>query len=412
MTDLVGCFGTFNNISNWLNDSENKQHLVITGPCGCGKSKLISDIQDKYASKVVFYTFDCSQKLNKKIITEKINTCTSNLNIIDALTSTHQDKVFIFDEIDGYIDTDNVSLTEVSKMLTELSIKAVFITTNKGITKLKEILPTARTCKLGNYNINDILKTCTKKYPKIEKTKLKECIKQYGDDIRSLMNTLDACTLTEKPRKARVSFTKDISQEEDTYLQRFCKIKKENFNQSLALIEQDTTNYMLLVHENYNILNPSCKQYEHVLENLYYIDLFNNRMFEHQQWYLNEYACSFLLNSIKSLEFEGVDNLKIGTLWSKYSNWQYKRKLYNNFTYLKSNCIFYNFDFVYGLKDYVMNILESGDKEAIQRCVQFLKSDPLYFNKEDFEQLLRITNNESDIFKGALKTKFLKELKN
>lgn len=410
MTELIGCFGAFNNISNWLKDS--KQHLVIIGPCGCGKSKLMEDVQRKFANKTVFYTFDCSQKLNKKIISEKINTCTSNLNIIDALTSTHQDKVFIFDEIDGYIDTDNISLTDISKMLTDLSIKGVFITTNKGIGKLKEILPISRICKLGNYNINDILRTCVKRYPNIDKVRIKETVKEYGDDIRGLFNTLDTFSITNQMKKTKIECTKDVSHDEDSYLERFRKIKSVPFDQSIALIEQDTTNYMLLVHENYNILNGSNRDYEHILRNLYHIDLFNNRMFEHQQWFLGEYAYSFLYNSIKPLDFSQVDALKIGTLWSKYSNWQYKRKLYNNFTYMRSNCIFYNFDFVYGLKDYVMKILSDGNKEDVQECLRFLKSEPLKLNKDDFEQLLRITNNDSAIFKGSIKTKFLKELKN
>lgn len=405
MTELVGCQGVFNNISNWLNDETNKQHLVITGPCGCGKSRLIQDVQNKYTNKIVWYTFDCSQKLNKKIITEKINTCTSNLNIIDALTRTHQEKIFVFDEIDGYVDTDNISLTDICKFLTDIKVRGVFITTNKGVSKLKEMIQDSRLCKLGNYNLNEIFKTFSKVYPKIDKMKLKELVKEYGDDIRSLNNALDTFS-------GNVKNKKDTVHEDDGYLERFCKIKYASFHDALALVEKDTTNYMLLVHENYNILNTSCEDYEHVLENLYYIDLFNNRMFEHQQWYLGDYAHSFLLNSIKPLNFTGVEGLKIGTLWSKYSNWQYKRKLYNNFTFMKSNCVFYNFDFVHGLKDFVIGVLEQGDKDKISECVQFLKSSPLHLSKEDFEQLLRITNCDSTVFKGSLKTKFLKELKN
>ena len=80
---------------------------------------------------------------------------------------------------------------------------------------------------------------------------------------------------------------------------------------------------------------------------------------------------------------------------------------------MKSNCIFYNFDFINGLKDHVMNMLSSSNKDELMKCVQFLKSKPLNLNKDDFEQLLRITNNDgTSIFKGSLKTKFLKELKN
>lgn len=370
---------------------------------------MIADIVKKFEGKVIFYTFDCSQKLNKKIITEKIHTCVSHVNIIDSLCfsfeSLAQEKVFIFDEVDGYVDTDNISLTDISKLIHDLSIKAIFVSTNKGMSKLKDIAAESRTCRIGNYNINDIVAFVKKKFPDRDTDRVKDIVKEYGDDIRSLLNSLEM--------NVNSVNTKDDTQIDSDFLQKFQKIKKSPFIWALSLIEQDTTNYMLLVHENYNFLTSNTNDYATVLENLYYIDLFNNRMFEQQQWYLGEYSYSFLYASIKPLDFTKLKTLKIGTLWSKYSNWQYKRKLYNNFVYMRPNCIFHNFEFINGLKEYTMKQLGTLDKDDFKDCVDFLLQSPMEINKDDFEQLIRITtvSNNADVFKGSLKTKFLKELK-
>jgi hypothetical protein len=267
--------------------------------------------------------------------------------------------------------------------------------------KLKDVTINSCNILIGNYDDVDKIALCKRLYPD-NLLCIKNTVETCGDDIRSLLNNI---------KLDITPCSKDLFVN-TSYHKKFLKISKREmgFTDLIHLISQETTNYMLLIHENYIFLSDRSQVYTETLKNLYFIDLFNNKMFEQQQWYLGLYCDSFLLMSLNNLDFQKVSTLKVGTLWSKYSNWQYKRKLYNNFVYMKPNCIFYNYDFIYALKNFIVKKASSNEENAVLKTVQFIKS--LHLNKEDFEQLLRVTTNSTQVIKGALKTKILKEFKN
>ena len=394
--NLVGCFGTYNNILKWLNKPDGK-HCVIIGDNGSGKTSLIQEIQKGLASKVNFINFDCSSRLNKKIVIETIDKRLNNKNIIDIMMCEEKPLICVFDEIDGTIECENISYFELSKFLTSKNIPGIFITTKKGISKIQELIKINHLFKLGPYNKKDILRFLVEKYEDIDIGRVKNIIEIHGDDIRKIIDCIEN----------NIESKKDIS---ITYRDSKCILNDiiiNDMNDGIRLIESDVMNILFLAHENYHLMSSDLSSYKKVLESLSYVDMFQQSMFENQQWCLNSFSYSSLYKAISGLKPTNKQ-MKTGTMWSKCSNWQYKKKLYNNFAYTKPNCIFHNMDFVYSLKVYLLNALKNDD---IEKCVETLNK--LNMDKEGFEQLLRVSDvdGRKSEFKGTLKNKLLKALK-
>ena len=225
----------------------------------------------------------------------------------------------------------------------------------------------------------------------------KNIISKCGDDIRKIFECIEYDIDADKDKSTTYEDSKSIIND----------IIKSDINMGTRLIESDIMNIMFTVHENYHILSNDLTDYKRVLESLSHVDMFQQSMFENQLWNLNTFSHISLYESLSHLK-PSNKTLKTGTMWSKCSNWQYKKKLYNNFAYTKSNCIFHNMDFVYSLKVYLLNALKNDDMDT---CVKTLNE--LNMHKECFEQLLRISDvdGRKSEFKGVVKNKLLKALK-
>ena len=394
--NLVGCYGVYNNILKWLNNPDG-QHCVLIGESGCGKTSLISQIKSKMESKYNFVDFNCSSRLNKKIVIETLETKINNKNVVDIMMQEEKKQICVFDEIDGTIECENVSYLELAKYLMSKKIPGIFITTNKGISKLQELIKLNHLYKLGPYNQKDILRHLIQKYNDINIPEAKKIIGKCGDDIRKVFECIEYGMSEDKDKSTTYNDSKSVVND----------IIKSDLVMGTRIIESDVMNIMFTVHENYHIMSDDISSYKKVLESLSHVDMFQQSMFETQMWNLNTFSHTSLYESLSFLKPTNK-TMKTGTMWSKCSNWQYKKKLYNNFAYTKSNCIFHNMDFVYSLKVYLLNALKNGD---IDVCIKTLNE--LNIDKEGFEQLLRVSDvdGRKSEFKGAIKNKLLKALK-
>ena len=391
--DLVGCYGVYTNILKWMNNPDDK-HSVLIGPTGCGKSSLINHLKSSLVSKINFIDFNCSSRLNKKIVVETIEKQSTNSNIIDMMMGDEKKLVCIFDEIDGTIECENISYLEISKYLSSNNILGIFISSNKGLSKLNEVIKTNHLFKLGPYNHKDLLRFFVSKYNDIDINETKNIISECNDDVRKMKECIEYKTNNEK------DITNDL-QDSKSILN---LIIKSDIEDGMRLIETDIMNVLFTVHENYHILT---KDYCKVLKCLSQVDMFQQNMFENQLWGLNSFSQSSLYESTRYLK-PSPKPLKSGTMWSKCSNWQYKKKLYNNFAFTKSNCVFHNAEFVYSLKTHLLNCLMNDDMDSVVSILNRLD-----MNKENFEQLLRVTDidGRKSEFKGSLKNKLMKSLK-
>ena len=394
--NLVGCNGVYMNILKWANGPL-VDHLVLIGDSGCGKSALISLVESNLSSKFNFIKFDCSRRINKKIVTDEIETKTGNLNVIDVMMGEKKQNICVFDEIDGTIECDNMSFVEICKILLSKDIRCILISSTKGIPKLQEVIKNNKLCRLGPYNQKDLLRYFILKYDDIDTDETKKIILECGSDVRKMIYTIEN----------KIGDRKDDFRTYTDIKSCINYIIENDLDDGIKVIESDMMNLMFTVHENYHVMTKDIHNYRMVLKNLSYMDMFQQSMFENQQWSLNNFSHISLYDSISRLK-PTKKELKTGTMWSKCSNWQYKKKLYNNFAFSKPNCIFHNMEFVYGLKIYLLNMLS---KDEISKCVHTLET--LNMDKENFEQLLRVSDidGRKSEFKGAIKNKLLKSLK-
>ena len=133
-------------------------------------------------------------------------------------------------------------------------------------------------------------------------------------------------------------------------------------------------------------------------------------MFDKQLWDVNKYGIYCIYNNIVNTNIESI-KIYPGSMWSKKSNAQYKKKLYNNFVYSKNNIIFQYNLFLYNLKYYIIEKAKSNSVKDIKNMIKYLKMDI-----RDVEELIKITDfdNYKISYKGKLKkviTSAVKELK-
>jgi len=402
MSSLIGTKSVYTKLQNWLYNEE-CIHAVLLGTSGCGKTSLKDEIVKHNSNNFEFIQFDCSEKLSKKNILEKIDFEISHVNILSSFNSTFKSRIVIIDEIDGIIDTDNLSFGEISNTLKSRNIKVLFISSKKGFQKLKDIIVSNDlVLKIEYLNKQEICKYFKALFPKVKVTTLHTLITKHGDNMCSLQKELEFGLV-----KTSASTSKTFNDDLKLYDKLSYVKKSNNYENCLLVVETDIMNLMFCIHENYNILYNSSK-YAEVLHSLYLIDHYYYYMFENQIWDINKYTYIIMYNMLKSMNLPKIESdLKVGTLWSKYSNWQYKKKLYNNFAFYQPNCIFHNMNFVYYLCNYICSLIIE-DSSNVSTCIIYCKE--LNINKEKFEQLLRICPN-NDKFKGTLKNKFIKELK-
>ena len=202
-------------------------------------------------------------------------------DIVDILKGTKKEKICIIDEIDGIIETENISINDIKQYLNENQIKSIFITTYKGLNKIK-----ASTCskiiKMGMYNKNEIISYFQNKYSKkIYKKDIEMLIKKHGDNISSIQKDIEFGVFD------KVS---EIKHDDFDLYNKLNFIKKNNLSDSLLIIESDIMNLVFCIHENYSLLSKDYKQYLKILYGLYNIDKIYNYMFENQIWEVNKYS--------------------------------------------------------------------------------------------------------------------------
>ena len=74
----------------------------------------------------------------------------------------------IIDEIDGILDTDNLSLCEIANVLKSKNIKVLFISSKKGSQKLKDVIDNEIVFKIEYLNKQEIYKYFKPLYPKVK----------------------------------------------------------------------------------------------------------------------------------------------------------------------------------------------------------------------------------------------------
>lgn len=401
MHDLVGSYGASNSLDNWVNSSS-IEHCILHGSYGCGKTSLKENFIEKNKNSYNFVEFNSNEKLTKKVFMEKLKVHLDNKNVLNSLLFEEKKLVVIFDEVDGILDCENFSFNENSKYLIEKNIKCLFIVASKHFSKLREIAEQSKLIKLGPFNKKEIVRHVLSATNCEDIDVININIDIYKDDIRSIIQN----SLYNFKKENKVEIIQD-----NEILSKFKIIKKNKMDESLNIIESDAMNFLFSLHENYSTLTDCSKMHQKCLYNLHLVDRFYNNMFENQSWYLAKYSHIMLYSSIIDFDYTNVKGLKIGTLWSKYSNWQYKRKLFHNFSITRSNILFKNHDYIYYLKHLILKMLVDDPGENFNKCIKMLKN--MNINKDDFEQLLKITpiDIQKHNFKGSFKTKFLKELK-
>lgn len=387
---MIGYDEFENNFMNWYNDSKCLLY-ILHGQHGCGKTMLLTTLVNKKNIKNI--NFDCSTKLSKKILCEKLHVNLGNANILEAFHAKKENTLLIFDELDNSMELDNISISDIEYFACTYKTKTVLCVNEHNISKLVESIDIAKTSyKLGNFSRESVVNYFQHKYSVCKNTII-ELHTKLGDDIRQL----EICLKHGTNHKKRYI--------ECNLIDKLRRIHEGGINE-LLYVENDPLNILITVQENYIYLNDK-KDYTHVLQHLVNFDIFHTFMYEHQSWNIANYAYCSLIQATKNLALKSDYVYKKGTLWSKQSNTQYKKKLLNNFMFSKKNIIFTNVVFIHTLKEQLLQNLKDGNLTYVCNCLKCLG-----LTLEDLEQLSRLNymHNEKRTIKTSVKTKMKKLL--
>lgn len=370
-------------LNNWYND-ESQKYVFLVGCNGSGKTTILN----KFCEQINHIYYDCYQKVLKKELYLKVSETMNTDCVMHFFNNSNIKQVFVFDEFDDFQAMNNISYNDIFKMFDSKNCKCIF-------SILKESnLPNENNLnvfKINSCDQSEIKKVIKGHGLKCNFTKLSESLKHNYCDIRKVINKVELNLYNSK------SYNDKIEQ------------MKQSKKDKTSIYMDDVYNLLLSFHEEYPNLELS-NTYVEFLTNMIHTDIFYTYMFDKQMWDINKYGMYCIYNNVLNTNLDNV-KLSSGSMWSKISNAQYKKKLYNNFVYTKTNIIFQYKLFLYNLKYCVFDLALSENMREIKKLFVHLG-----LNAQDFEQLVKITDfdNKKISYKGRLKktvSSSLKELK-
>lgn len=376
-------------LNAWYKD-KNKKIFFLIGCNGSGKTTILN----KFFENINHIYYDCYVKISKKEFILKLKEQTNTNCVMHFFNETNIEQAIIFDEFDDFRYINNVNYSDIFKIIEQRNCKCVF-----SILK-EENLPNTSVMSVKDYDIYKINQCSEIEIRKILKTKILKTkmlkvkfsevltkLKGNYSDIRQVINSVEL----------NIYNSKHCNNEIDN-------LRQCQSNENATCI--DVYNLLLSFHEcypNFTFKNTHVK----FLTNMIHADTYYTYMFDKQLWDMNKYGMYCIYNNVLNLNLDNI-KLSIGGMWSKISNAQYKKKLYNNFVYNTSNILFQYDLFLYNLK---YTILDYAKKEQYMDIKNLLGY--LHMKVSDFEQLVKITDfdNKKSSYNGKLKKTVLTSIK-
>ena len=413
--DLYLSYDSKTKIKQWINNFIKKKNnytncLILHGAPGVGKTSLANIILNTYKFDVI--EFNSSDIRNQKTLKNKIDNINGNVNILDFMRHKKKHIGIIIDELDGINNNEKGCLKELINIINNTKkYSSPFICTTNSINK-----------KIGLLKKNSLYIKINKPTKKIIKEFINNiCEKEsliLSDSIKNLLANTSQLDFRRVIVLMEYLFNYNVTNMSDSTLE--CIIENydkkkidytiyestekilNNYSKDFYnIVENDSSNIGYIFYENFQnfIINNKkcnddvkldtiCKIYNNYSES----DKLDKKIYINQHFYLNNYnnylkfnRPSFLINNLKKLPYNKVNNLNYSTMINKISFEYLNIKLVNIINNLGlTNNYIYNCDYIFSCiknnnKDLVhiinKNDLDKTMLEKICKLSTFFKKD-------------------------------------
>ena len=281
LSEVIGHRETIEDLYKWLSSWTAKEKpILMTGPPGIGKTTLAHLIAKRCKYDVI--EVNASEERSANAIKKLFQTATTS-NI------AHQ-RLMILDEVDGMSVGDRGGIAEIARAMDTITFPLICIANEKGNPqKMRPLTAKCTVMKMARPVKSTIAKALFTKLVEplklsIKLPDLEALVEQSGNDIRSVMNTLQ--------------FYSSAKAEKDTILRLDAfSASGKLFNSSASLADRSELVFVdygmvpLMVGEAYpaasksNILNCS-----KAADAYTFYDLLDTKIYRHQQWDLMPHA--------------------------------------------------------------------------------------------------------------------------
>ena len=257
--EIIGNKDQVNELGKWLQafPKVEKKGVLITGPPGIGKTTMAHLVSKAFGYKVAEYN-------------------ASDTRSVQALQGLGFRRLFkevvVVDEIDGLSERGGIG--EIAELIRKTQIPIICIANDKP-PKLKPIMNVTLDIKCSRPMKITVATALAKKIPGTTKEQIERLCEESGNDIRSILNTLDFA----QGAKERVLTTKK-DKEEDIFSATFklMRNKKLTFAEADDLVFTDFSMIPLMVQEAYAAASTDIDELAAAAERLSFGDIISKQV--------------------------------------------------------------------------------------------------------------------------------------
>jgi replication factor C subunit 1 len=257
--EIIGHKEQLNDLGKWLKEfpKVEKKGVLITGPPGIGKTTMAHLVSKAMGYKVAEYN-------------------ASDTRSIHALKGLGFKRLFkevvIMDEIDGLSERGGIG--EIAELIRKTQIPIICIANDRP-PKLKPIINVTLDIKCSRPMKITVATALAKKIPGTTKEQIERLCEESGNDIRSILNTLDFA----QGAKERVLTTKK-DKEDDIFSATFklMRNKKLTFAEADDLVFTDFSMIPLMVQEAYAAASTDIDELAAAAERLSFGDVISKQV--------------------------------------------------------------------------------------------------------------------------------------
>lgn len=394
LKDIIGHTEQINQIGHWLKSwttaTPEVRGVLVSGPPGIGKTTAVHHIAKALGYKISEY--NASDTRSVSVLR----------NLIALDTKRLVKEVIVMDEIDGISERGGIG--ELASIIKKSSIPILCIANEKP-PKLKPILNVCMDVKFNRPMKTTIatalLKIAAQENIKITKQELETLCEKNGNDIRSILNTLEfygsKTATTNKDETLRLDLF--------SATQALFSNKTNSLDVASNLVFVDHAMIPLMIQEAYvsaskNSLEDVVKASEYISEG----DLLDTRVHRRNDWSLLPHTVQSYVAAVKTVK--GSAPFQIFPQWLGKNSKRLKHTRYIDAMSSRKGCS--NDDLRLDYAEPMQTILlkplqETGDsKKTIQRM------DEIRITREDIDNLQEVLHETIEL-STKTKTAFTRE---